>query len=285
MTDNLKIDLHTHSTASDGTLTPYELVKKAKESGLCAIALTDHDTIGGLKEFQRACTDLEIEGISGVEISARFRKEMHILGLFVDESDAMFKEKLDSLRNAREIRNREVLKLMQNNGFDITEMDILSQKAGATLRNTGRAHLAHAMVNKGYVKTVNEAFAKYLKKGNSCYVERITYSPRESIEMIKAAGGTAILAHPVYITEDYDELYKLICELKTYGLDGMECYYNCYSPDFSKMCEDICDKLKLVKSGGSDFHGANKPDIKLGSVSTGCVPYRALRNIKEQRGL
>lgn len=285
MTDNLKIDLHTHSTASDGTFSPREVAQKAKETGLCAVALTDHDTTGGLDEFLSACRELGVEGISGVEISAKFRTEMHIIGLFVNEKDAEFTKKLERLRNAREIRNRKVLGLLKENGFDITEEDIISQKEGATLYNTGRAHIARAMVNKGYVGSVDEAFARYLKKGNSCYAERITYSPKESIAMIKAAGGTAILAHPVYITEDYDELYRLVSELKEYGLDGMECYYNCYTEEFSHMCEVICDKMGLVKSGGSDFHGANKPDIALGAVSTGYVPYSALRRIKEQRGL
>lgn len=285
MTDNLKIDLHTHSTASDGTFSPREVAKKAKEAGLSAIALTDHDTTAGIGEFLLSCRESGIEGIAGVEISAKFRTEMHILGLFIDEKNEEFAEKLERLRNAREIRNREVLKLLAKNGFDITETDIISQKDGATLRNTGRAHIARAMVNKGYVKTTDEAFVNYLKKGNSCYVERITYSPEESIKMIKAAGGTAILAHPVYITEDYDELYKLLSELKSYGLDGIECYYNCYTEKFSHMCGEICDKLALLKSGGSDFHGANKPDIALGSVSAGYVPYSVLRKIKEQRGL
>ena len=148
-----------------------------------------------------------------------------------------------------------------------------------------RAHIAHAMVKKGYVASVDEAFKKYLSKGMSCYVPRKTYSPKESIEMIKNAGGLAILAHPVYITEDYDKLYSLLKQLKEYGLDGTECLYNCYSEEFSKMCFDICDKLGLVKSGGSDFHGGNKPDVELGKVSGGYVPYEFLLNMKEQRGL
>lgn len=283
MTD--KIDLHTHSTASDGTLTPAALVKKAYDAGLTAVALTDHDTVDGLAEFHSACEKYGIEGISGVEISAQYHKEMHILGFFVDETDNELIQKLDELKNARETRNRKVLKLMQENGMDITEEDITSQKDGATLRNTGRAHLARAMVNKGYVKTIEEAFSKYLKKGNSCYVERITYSPEESIRMIKAAGGTAVLAHPVYITEEYNELYSLLEKLKGLGLDGAECYYNSYTEEFSEMCGEICDKLGLIKSGGSDFHGANKPDIDIGRVSTGYVPYSVLRKLKEQRGL
>lgn len=280
-----KIDLHTHSTASDGTFTPSEVAHKAHKTGLSAVALTDHDTINGLAEFKRACGEYGIEGISGVEISAKYEKEMHIVGLFIDENDTELAEKLDELKNAREVRNKKVLELVNGQGMEISVDDILSQKDGATLLNTGRAHIAHAMVKKGYVASVDEAFKKYLGKGMSCYVPRKTYSPKESIEMIKNAGGLAILAHPVYITEDYDKLYSLLKQLKEYGLDGTECLYNCYSEEFSKMCFDICDKLGLVKSGGSDFHGGNKPDVELGKVLGGYVPYEFLLNMKEQRGL
>ena len=285
MTDNLKIDLHTHSTASDGTLTPSELVKMAKDEGLCALALTDHDTVDGIGEFQKACAEYGIEGVSGVEISAKYKKEMHIVGLFVDVNDTEFKSKLDALRDGRETRNREMLRRIAENGFDITEADIISQKDGATLSNTGRAHIARAMVQKGFAKSTGDAFAKFLKKGKPCYVERITYSPEESIQIIKKAGGIAILAHPVYITESYDKLYTLMSRLKEYGIDGMECYYNSYSEEFSLMCMDICKKLDLLPSGGSDFHGNNKPDVRLGTVSTGIVPYNVLTDIKEKRGL
>ncbi len=283
MTDR-KIDLHIHSTSSDGTLTPAELVKAASEAGICALALTDHDTTDGLAEFHDACGRYGVEGISGVEISAQYDKQMHILGFFVNENDKNFIKKLDKLKNAREIRNRKMLELVRANGMDITEKDILSQEDGADLSTAGRPHIARAMVEKGYVSDMAEAFDKYLKRGNPCYVKRAAYSPEESIRMIKDAGGTAVLAHPSYITEDYDELYALLSKLKKMGLDGAECFYSSYSAEFSDMCSRVCDKAGLVKSGGSDFHGANKPDIALGHVSTGYVPYRLLLNIKIRRG-
>lgn len=284
MTDRLIVDLHSHSTASDGTLSPSELAKKAHDDGICAVALTDHDTVDGLKEFMSACKDWGVEGISGVEISAQHDKTLHIVGLYIDENDTAIAQKLKTLRDGREVRNRRMLELLSENGFDITEEDILSQKDGALLGNTGRAHIARAMVQKGYVSDTNEAFSKYLKRGNSCYVKRITYSAKESIEMIKNAGGMAILAHPILITEDYDELFAFAKELKNAGLDGMECYYNNYTEKFSKMCQDICRRLDMAESGGSDFHGENKPDVHLGRVSTGTVPYSVLRRIKERRG-
>lgn len=280
-----KIDLHTHSTASDGTFTPSEVAYEAHKKGLSAVALTDHDTINGLNEFKQACEEFGIESISGVEISAKYEKEMHIVGLLIDETDTELAEKLDELKKAREVRNKKVLELINKQGMEITADDILSQTDGATFLNTGRAHIARAMLNKGYVASIDEAFVKYLGKGMSCYVSRKTYSPKESIEMIKKAGGLAILAHPVYITEDYDKLFNLLTELKEYGLDGMECLYNCYSESFSKICFDICDKLGLVKSGGSDFHGGNKPNVELGKVSGGYVPYEFLLNMKKQRSL
>ena len=280
MTDNLKIDLHTHSTASDGTLSPTELADMAKETGVTAAALTDHDTVDGVSEFLNACKERGIEGIAGVEMSAEYKKEMHIIGLFVDTDNAEFRDKLEALRGGREKRNREMLRLLEKNGFDITERDVISQKEGAALSNTGRAHIARAMVSKGYAKSTGDAFAKYLKKGKPCYVKRVTYTPEETIRIIKAAGGTAILAHPVYITGSGDKLFGLMSRLKEYGIDGMECYYNCYSEEFSRMCMDICAKLDLVPSGGSDFHGNNKPTVRLGAVSTGIVPYSVLDAIK-----
>lgn len=283
MTD--KIDLHSHSTASDGTLTPRELAELASKVNIISLALTDHDTVAGLDEFSSACEEFGVEAIPGVEISAQYHKEMHIVGLFIDAKNEDLQKKLDILKNARETRNRKMLELLNKNGFEISEQDIVSQKEGANLCNTGRAHIARAMVKKGYVESTGEAFTKYLKKGNSCYAKRITYSPEESIQLIKEAGGMAILAHPVFITEDYDTLYSLAKELREYGLDGMECYYNCYTEEFSKMCFEICEKTGLLPSGGSDFHGENKPDVELGVVSSGYVPHGILNKIKGQRSL
>ena len=281
MTD--KIDLHTHSTASDGTLSPGEVAERAKANGLRAVALTDHDTVGGVTEFLAECESIGIEGIAGVEISAQHDKTMHIVGLFIDHNNRELNEKLARLRGGREVRNRKMLSLLQEGGFDITEEDIIKQKDGATMTNTGRAHIARAMVKKGYVKDTSEAFNRYIKRGNPYYVKRLTYSPRESIDMIHAAGGVAILAHPILISEDYDTLLPIVKEMKECGMDGMECYYNNYTPEFAEMCLDMCKELDLLPSGGSDFHGANKPTIELGEVSTGYVPYEVLEKMKSKR--
>jgi len=283
MTD--KIDLHTHSTASDGSMTPSEVAKWAKENGLSAVALTDHDAIRGLNEFKAECKKQGIEGISGVEISAEHPKKLHIVGLYIDETDENLVYKLAELRRLKGERNREVVRLANENGMDITVEDLLSQEGIEELGDANRVHISNAMIEKDYAENVDDAFKKYLVKGRSCYVKRVMFSPEESIRIIKDAGGIAIMAHASTVSTDYYELYAEVKRLKEIGLDGIECYYNDYSEEFSKMCIKICDELDLLKSGGSDFHGENKVGVEIGKVSTGYVPYSVLQKIKEQRGL
>lgn len=264
-----KIDLHTHSTASDGTLTPEELALLAKEKGLCAIALTDHDTLDGVWAFREACGKLGIEAVTGVEISAKYKKEMHILGLFVRPEDPEFEKKLRSLKDARLVRNQKVLALIQEQGMEITEADLFAGKQSSGLEHIGRAHIAQALVRKGYAADVQDAFDQYLRKGRSCYAERHTFSPEESIRIIKKAGGLAVLAHPIYITKEEEELRKVLTQLKAYGLDGVECYYSTYPKEYRDLCLRLSNELGLLPSGGSDFHADNKPDIELGIVCGG----------------
>lgn len=264
-----KIDLHTHSTASDGTLTPGELAALAKEKGLSAVALTDHDTLDGVAVFQEACEALGIEAVTGVEISAKYKTEMHILGLFVSLQDPVFREKLRMLKEARLERNRKVLTLIQRQGMKITEADFFQEGKKLGLEHIGRAHIARALVEKGYASSIQDAFDQYLRKGRCCYAQRHTFSPEESIRMIKEAGGLAVLAHPVYITKEEEELRQLLKQLKSYGLDGVECYYSTYPPSYRDLCLRLSAELGLLPSGGSDFHADNKPDIELGIVCGG----------------
>lgn len=272
------VDLHIHSTASDGSLTPSEAALGALRAGLDAAAVTDHDTVDGAAEFIEKCLEIGVEPIAGVEISAKFRCEMHILGLFVNVEDKEFLRKLSELKNGRRNRNKAMIERFSELGFDISEEDITSQKEGGTLDNTGRSHMAEALVRKGYVSDKQEAFDKYLIKGKPGYIPRITYSPEESIKMIKDAGGAAVLAHPVYITGDRAELRKLLCELKSYGLDGVESIYSDYTEEYSKMCLELCEELDLIPTGGSDFHGANRPEVKLGDIK---APYEYLERLKK----
>lgn len=275
-------DLHIHSTASDGTLTPSQLARAVFDKGIRAAALTDHDTTAGVSEFKRACTDLGIEAVGGVEISARYKTEMHILGLFIDENDVALNEKLNGLQQSRRNRNREMLALIKENGFDITEDDILGQ-SGGTLHSMGRAHIARAFVQKGYADSVQDAFDKYLSKGQCCYIGRKLFSPEESIRMIKDAGGIAVLAHPYYITTDGDALYDLLERLKSMGLDGVESYYSKYPPEYRDLCMQMCQKLSLLPTGGSDFHADNKPDVELGKAcGDEDIPYSLLDGLKRK---
>lgn len=273
------IDLHIHSTASDGTMLPSEVAETVRRAGLTAAALTDHDTVAGVSEFSEKCREIGVEPVAGIEISAKFRCEMHILGLFVDTENEEFLKKLSALENARYNRNKAMLERFKELGLDISEEDITSQKEGGTLENTGRAHMAAALVKKGYVSDTKEAFGKYLIKGKPAYIARITYSPEESIKMIKAAGGAAVLAHPVYITKEENELRALLTELKAYGLDGVESMYSDYTAEYSKMCLRLCSELDLLPTGGSDFHGANRPAVKLGDIK---APYEFLDRLRER---
>lgn len=275
------IDLHSHSDASDGTLSPSRLAAAAKDAGLSALALTDHDTVSGVEEFISASGKIGLEAVAGVEISAKYKTEMHILGLLIDHKNAGLIQKLHYLRQNRRDRNKKVFDLIRENGMDISYEDVTGQKEGASLENIGRAHLARALVKKGYAVDVQDAFDRYLKKGRSCYVERITFSPKESIEMIKNAGGRAVLAHPCYITRDRDELEKLLKELAGYGLDGFECMYSDYSPEYRKMCMELADKTGLLKSGGSDFHADMRPEVKLGYAGDR-IPYEYLDKLKDR---
>ncbi|MCH5185389.1 MAG: PHP domain-containing protein [Oscillospiraceae bacterium] len=279
------VDLHTHSTCSDGTLTPSELAAEAKSCGLAAAALTDHDTVNGTDEFIRASERLGIEPVAGVEISAKYRTEMHIVGLMIDHKSGALVSRLEYLQKNRCERNGRVLELIQKNGMDISLADITGQKDGGGLENAGRAHIARALVEKGYASDMQDAFDKYLKKGRPCYIERITFPPRESIELIKNAGGAAVLAHPYYITRDRDELERLLRELAGYGLDGFECMYSDYPPEYRAMCMELADKTGLLKSGGSDFHAKNRPNVKLGYASDGeRIPYEYLEKLRKRIG-
>lgn len=279
-----KIDLHMHSTASDGTMTPSELARFAAENGLTAAALTDHDTVSGVGEFIAKCEKYGVEGIPGVEISADYDKRMHIVGLFTNYKDEVFIKMLSALSDSRGDRNRRMLELCRKNGMDITEEDLLLQKDGAEMSNIGRPHFANAMVKKGYAKNTNEAFEKYIKRGRPCYAKRRAYSPKECINMIHSAGGVAVLAHPISISHSRSELSDVFKMLRDEGLDAAECYYSEYTKEFSDMCLELCKETGLLPSGGSDFHGANKPGIPIAQVNGGeTVPYSVLEDLKKRR--
>lgn len=276
-----RIDLHTHSSVSDGTYSPAALACLAHEKGLSAVALTDHDTVDGTAEFRAACENYGIESVSGIELNASYEKEMHIIGLFVNENDKDLLAALDKLRDGREKRNAEMVKKLCENGIDISEDDIRDAKDGAPLREIGRPHIARAVINNGFAESIPEVFEKYIAVGKPCYVERLRYSPEECINMIHEAGGIAVLAHPIFISADGSVLAPLLAKLTDMGLDGMECRHSAFDRDFSLLAEKLCSRFGLLRSGGSDFHGENKPTVLLGEPA---VPYEYIEAMKAAEG-
>lgn len=256
-------DLHSHSTASDGTLRPSDVAELAKRVGLTSVALTDHDTVDGLDEFMRAGDRLGIETIPGIELAAGYKNtELHIVGLFIDHKSRALAESMEYIVNERNERNKKMTAALNRLKIDIT-LEELEENAGGSIIT--RAHYANVLVNKGYVKTKEEAFNKYISSGRPGYVKRETLSPKKCIEVILCSGGIPVLAHATLYGYGYLEIHKLVGELKEYGLMAMETVYSTYTDRQTEEMRKICESYRLLKSGGSDFHGANKPDIQLGT--------------------
>ena len=275
------IDLHTHSTASDGTYTPAELIRYAKAKGLRALALTDHDCIDGLDEAVSVGREVGVEVIPGVELSAEFPNgTMHILGFFVDRTRAAFLQRLATLQEARRQRNPLIVKKLQDLGLEITYDEVVAASGGGQV---GRPHFARVLMQKGYVRTNGEAFERFLKKGGPAYVEKARFSPEESIALIHEAGGVSVLAHPFTLHLPAEELDPLFERLAKAGLEGVETYYSAHTAEETLRYERLAREWELVTSGGSDFHGANKPNIDLG-IGTGSlhVPYSVLEELRRK---
>ncbi|MBE7026129.1 MAG: PHP domain-containing protein [Ruminococcaceae bacterium] len=279
------IDLHTHTTASDGAMEPGELVRYAEECGLSAVAITDHDSVGGLEEARTAVHGLDIEVIDGIEFSAEYENELHILGLYIDPYAAMLQGAMQELCDKRAKRNEQMILRLNELGMDIACDDVLAKCASGDMSNVGRVHIALALVDKGYALDIDDAFSKYLVKGAAAYIARERFSPKRCIEIIKSSGGYAFLAHPVYSEKESEKLCELIDELVGYGLDGVECYHSAQTEEFSQMCVSLCQSRNLLISGGSDFHGINRTDARIGQVSDGrYIEYDILRDIKRETG-
>ncbi len=255
-------DLHTHSKASDGTLSPRELAEYAKSSGLVSAALTDHDTVDGIDEFMEEGKRIGLETIPGIELASAYKNtELHIVGLFIDHKSRALTESMEYIVGERNERNAKMIKALKAIGLDIS-LGELEENAGGQIIT--RAHYANVMVKKGYVKTREEAFEKYISSGRPGYVKRETLTPKKCIEVIRDSGGIPVLAHATLYGFGYLEIHNLVGELKDYGLMAMETMYSTYTPKQTEEIRKICEYYKLLKSGGSDFHGDNKPDIKIG---------------------
>lgn len=257
------VDLHVHSTASDGTFSPEELVKSAVKCGLSAFALTDHDTTLGIDRAIDASKSFNLEVIPGIEISTSYKdKEIHIVGIYINHHDVDFIKGIGSEIDRRNRRNSMLINKFNEYGFPVSIEELTSMYPDSVIT---RAHFAAFMVKKGYVDSNKEAFDKYLGDGMPLYVPRERKSPKEAIELIKNAGGIPILAHPLLYRLTLGELRALCKELKEYGLIGIETMYSTYKGFDEQNIRALAKEMQLLESGGSDFHGANKPHIRLGT--------------------
>ncbi len=266
---NCCIDLHVHSNASDGTLTPSEIINLAHELGLGAIAITDHDTLAGSKQAADLAVPASIELVSGVEISAApivstdSVSSYHILGYFVRLDDPTLNQTLNQLQEFRRNRNHQMLERLNQIGIHLDPADIETQADGGEV---GRPHIATALLKKGIVDSINEAFDNYLSKGRPAYVDKKRLSCEDAIRIISKAGGVPVLAHPGLLNLDLgDELESRIAALKQKGLAGIEVYYPEHSLETIEFLLEVADRHDLVITGGTDFHGALKPEVMMGS--------------------
>lgn len=254
-----RIDLHAHTTVSDGTLTPAALARLAAREGLSAIAVTDHDHVGGIAGA-RAAGGVEV--VSGIELSAHAGKqEVHLLGYLFDESNERLLSRLDGLRAARERRAGLMVEKLASLGVRV-ELPVV---AGAV----GRPHVARALVDAGHASSIQDAFDKFLADGKPAFVSKEKLSAAEAISLVHGAGGVVSFAHPVLVKEPEATLRALVAE----GLDAVEVAHSKHSPEFRAQVSAWARELSLVETGGSDFHGENKPDVRLGMMD---VPYATL---------
>jgi len=259
------VDLHCHSSASDGSCSPSELVSLAVSLGLGGIALADHDTVSGIPEFLAAAqSQPSLRAVPGVEISAdHFNKEIHLVGLFIDHASETLNSLLKTIRGGRDRRNLILLEKLNAMGYEISMEEVLSVAGGESV---GRPHIARILVGKGYFKTAQDVFEKCLKRGTSAYSQRELPSPQTAIEAIHAAGGLAIWAHPVYRQPSERSFVKrTLRKLVPLGLDGIEAYYSLFSKAQREMILEVSKDSGILVSGGSDFHGCNQPGIAMGS--------------------
>jgi len=256
------IDLHIHSTFSDGSYTPEELAQMAADTGLSAAALTDHDTTDGVPRFLAACEQCGVSGVAGVEISVEFGPgTMHILGYFINLNNGPLQDALRQIRSGRKERNRQILVKLNSLGFELKQEELDSLSVDGVL---GRPHFARAMVARGYVKDTQEAFGLWLAKGKPAYVERFRLDPCDGLRLITAAGGAAVLAHPATLDLKPGAMRRTVAGLVECGLKGIEVFYPMHNRQMVSKFYNLAIENGLELTGGSDFHGAMNPAISLG---------------------
>ncbi len=277
MISGLKGDLHLHTTASDGRLSPKEVVKRAASLGLEVIAITDHDTVEGVEPALAEAPHFpHLLVIPGVELSAEDEQEVHVLGYFIDINHAGLRNRLKSLHDSRVKRGKRMVSKLAKLGLNLEWDRILALAHGGSV---GRPHIAQAMLERGYVSSIREAFEKYIGHGGPAYVERERLTPTEAVSLIAKAGGLPAIAHPAEIRN----LELLILELKGQGLVGLEVYYPGYSGKVMERLRNLAQKHGLLVTGGSDFHGFEIPPIEIGQVDLPGEVLEQLFSLARQR--
>jgi len=265
---HVRIDLHIHSTASDGTLTPPEILALAQNLHLGAIAITDHDTLDGSKDALSFGIPPSVKFLTGVEISSELPPSFscpgsfHILGYAVDVDHPDLNHTLSMLKDSRKSRNPQILKLLSRLGIEISLNEVRNSAGDSQL---GRPHIAQLMVEKGYVQSINAAFDEYLGNGKPAYVDRFRFECEETLKAILNAGGIPVLAHPLLLgIKENDILEDLIAVLTEMGLKGIEVYYPEHTKDLIAYYSRLASHYNLLITGGTDFHGDITPEIKMG---------------------
>lgn len=257
-----RIDLHLHTTHSDGSFSTGEVMAFAKQAGLKALAITDHDIIDGIPEATAIGKELEIEVVPGVEISSRLgESELHILGYFLNWTDPLLAQRLSTLRDSRHLRNPKIVQRLNELGIPITYEEV---RALAGTESVGRPHIARLLMEKKFVTSAKEAFDRYLANGRPAFVDRELPEPAEAVRWIREAGGVPVLAHPTWVRTSAEGLRVLVRELKAAGLGGIEVHYSTHTPSQTTEYLDLAKQCDLLVTGGSDFHGVTKPDIEVG---------------------
>lgn len=276
------VDLHTHSNKSDGSLSPSALVDLALEKGVAAFALTDHDTTDGLDEAIAYAKDKPIEVIPGIELSSEYHgKDIHIVGLYIDHHCDNFLSRIQEFRDSRVTRNEKMCNNLKEAGIDISFEKLTNEYPESVIT---RAHYAKYLFKHGYVKSLPEAFDRYVGDHCKYFVPREKITPSQAVELILSSGGIPVLAHPILYGMSSTQLDILVSSLKEVGLVGIEAIYSTYKPADEREIRKLAAKYDLAISGGSDFHGTAKPDISLGTGKGKLfVPEEVLTNLKKRK--
>jgi 3',5'-nucleoside bisphosphate phosphatase len=276
------VDLHCHSTASDGTLAPAAVVRLAVESGLSGLALTDHDTVAGVPEARAEAERSGLDFLSGIEISCEYPHPgtMHLLGYGVKADSPVLRDLTGTLIAGRDNRNPRIIGKLNELGVAISMEEVRAEAGGKVI---GRPHIAAILLRKGYVTSIKQAFEKYLAPGGAAYFDKERLTARKAIEMVRQCGGLAVLAHPVQLrTENDAQLERVVKDLVDLGLAGIEVIHSDHDETLAAKYTALAERFDLLATGGSDFHGKSVKDIELGMARGRRIPRRYFDQLLER---